>query len=729
MFETNKQLCQSTSANGNLNAVGKAGKTGFNFVFANTLRALLVLLFAVAGSAMNLSAQNIAGTWYFTGYATETDATVPEVKATNSITRTEANATFTNQGSGTFSVSISGKTITFPLSQKGAIPHWEGVSTTPNSDGTGTNTTAQLFRADDNTFLFSVQKAVVVPAPAGTSNAGSYFGISNITVKSAECLVGVLTKTALPSRNDAKWVGDYIRTGIGFGFANSYYDEDGGDFGRRGFSITKTEGAHLWITESEPEIYNEEQDAWYPEYPDDAGESDSYDVQEAFDGKFLVWHGSSEDGDANIVGEEITFQLSDGKFADVQTQFGANTWFFVEMSAHIFVPINYNPGGNNGSGNSNGNTPLAPEIVTPPQAPAEAIWVGESVTLEVAAEGNGLSYQWFFKGKKISNAIGATYIIPNATVKNSGDYYVEIKNAGGTVQSTPVTLTVNAIAKPKISVKPLAKVTTALGEAFSLSVGIVENPTPGLSYQWFLNGTAIPNANTATYTVSASTSAHIGKYTVEIANNAGKVKSAASVVSAVIPPANAVSADAANANELVALQAKGVKLTAKLAAGSAKPVGYQWVRVNADGTETELTDKDATKATYTAKVSGLYKVRLLLDPSDRRKFVDGIIARVKIIIPPNAKVLTIAADKPSAAASESLVLTASLNADVSADELLFTWYVNSKPVATTTVPTYTVQQETKATTFAVQVTNGIAAKKIVGKAKSKALKIALAAGN
>jgi hypothetical protein len=373
-------------------------------------------------------------------------------------------------------------------------------------------------------------------------------------------------------------------------------------------------------------------------------------------------------------------------------------------------------------------TPTAPVITAQLVAPDEHLWVNSPVTLSIAATGEGLSYQWYFKGKKIAKATNATYTIPKAAAKNSGEYYVEVKNANGTVHSEHVTLTINATAKPKITVKPEAKVATTLGGSFTLSVGIADNITPGLTYQWFKDGQALNGngADTATYSVAAATTADIGKYTVEISNVAGKVKSSAAVVSAVLAPTNAVNVETAAANEQVALLAKGVKLTAKLAKASAKPIGYQWVRVNAaDGTEEILADKAAKTATYTAKADGLYKVRLLLDKADSTKYIETIIGQVKIIVPPVAKALVLTADKTTAAAGEAVKLTLASTQSFSEEGLVYTWFANGKKIETTSVPELNTVQTDKATSFTVEVTNGYPEKKIVGKAKSKAVKVQL----
>ena len=65
----------------------------------------------------------------------------------------------------------------------------------------------------------------------------------------------------------------------------------------------------------------------------------------------------------------------------------------------------------------------------------------------------------------------------------------------------------------------------------SLTLSIAASGT-GLSYQWLLNGVAIPGATGSSYTINAVTAATAGAYTVTVQNAAGTVTSTAAVVTA-----------------------------------------------------------------------------------------------------------------------------------------------------------------------------------------------------
>jgi|GEM_PF-2565818 Predicted periplasmic ligand-binding sensor domain len=64
------------------------------------------------------------------------------------------------------------------------------------------------------------------------------------------------------------------------------------------------------------------------------------------------------------------------------------------------------------------------------------------------------------------------------------------------------------------------------GDTLTLSAATVASPTP-VAYQWFLNGVAIPGANSASYTKPALSVAEAGLYTLVATNAAGPVSSTA----------------------------------------------------------------------------------------------------------------------------------------------------------------------------------------------------------
>jgi hypothetical protein len=258
--------------------------------------------------------------------------------------------------------------------------------------------------------------------------------------------------------------------------------------------------------------------------------------------------------------------------------------------------------------------PRIPVITAQPQS--KTVWQGESVTFSVSAAGEGmLAYQWSFNGKAIKNAKINTHSIAKTTTKNSGNYTVTVTNANGKADSAAAVLTVNKPTKPKFTTKPASKVETALGKTLTLTASATGSPAP--TYQWKLNGAAIPGATAATCTIASVTGKDLGKYTVEATNIAGKA-SASTTVSAVLPPEILTT----DAGLIHALATKGAKLSVKLAKNKAKPT-YQWLL---DGKEIP----GATKATWTAKLDGHYSVRVSNTAGQDTRG----IATVKLITPP-----------------------------------------------------------------------------------------------
>jgi subtilisin family serine protease/outer membrane protein assembly factor BamB len=102
---------------------------------------------------------------------------------------------------------------------------------------------------------------------------------------------------------------------------------------------------------------------------------------------------------------------------------------------------------------------------------------------------------------------------------------------------------------PAISAQPTSR-TIAIGSSTTLSV-TVDGQAP-LTFQWYLNGAAIPGATQSSYTITNATAASAGAYTVVITNSLGSVTSAAATVSV---------ATASNLGHLVNLSARAVTST------------------------------------------------------------------------------------------------------------------------------------------------------------------------
>jgi len=137
----------------------------------------------------------------------------------------------------------------------------------------------------------------------------------------------------------------------------------------------------------------------------------------------------------------------------------------------------------------------------------------------VASSGTTMTYQWYKDTVPIPGATSAIYSI-RVTTTDQGTYYVKVTNAGGTVQSVTVTLTI--LGPPSITTQPLSQTVTQ-AQTVSLSAQVLANPAA--TYQWIFNGTPLPGATTSALTFPGVQLSNAGKYTVVVSNPYGSVTS------------------------------------------------------------------------------------------------------------------------------------------------------------------------------------------------------------
>ncbi len=231
---------------------------------------------------------------------------------------------------------------------------------------------------------------------------------------------------------------------------------------------------------------------------------------------------------------------------------------------------------------------------------------GTNVMFSVTAVGTNLTFQWRKNGANISGATSASYIINNITAADAGNYSVVITGTCGTVTSSNAALVVNPLTAITAQPSPL---TQCAGTNATFNVSAVGT---NLTYQWRKNGTDIPGANSASYTIINITAADAGNYSVVVSGDCG---------------ADAVSNNAALVvNPLTAITAQPVSLTqcaGTNATFNVTAVGtnltYQWRKngvnigsaTSASYTINNITAADA--ANYSVMVSGSCGVNVLSD--------------------------------------------------------------------------------------------------------------------
>jgi len=208
-------------------------------------------------------------------------------------------------------------------------------------------------------------------------------------------------------------------------------------------------------------------------------------------------------------------------------------------------------------------TVTAPSITS--VSPSASVTAGGNQTLWIAAAGTPpLSYQWAFNSSPISGATSATYVVTDAQTANSGSYTATVSNSAGSVTSAAVSLTVNSSSSgsaPAVTSAPVS-ITGESGGTIVLTVngysaftgtlsvppssrstlsvggksGSASASVDTITYQWFLNGTAIPGANSPIYVISNATPAVGSQYTCLISNNEGSVMTAPQTVNVIATP-------------------------------------------------------------------------------------------------------------------------------------------------------------------------------------------------
>ena len=190
----------------------------------------------------------------------------------------------------------------------------------------------------------------------------------------------------------------------------------------------------------------------------------------------------------------------------------------------------------------------AEEVEITTQPVDQTVLAGETAKFTTAATGKASVKWWvsagagaaFKEDSEDKSTNTDTLEVPTTKAKSGHEYYAVFKGAGGLeVQTKTVTLTVTTAA-PKVAGQP-ANATVTAGENASFSASATGGPTPSVQWEVSSNAgaswTAIAGATSATYTVTATTTAQSGyQYRAVFTNEAGSQASSAATLTVNAPP-------------------------------------------------------------------------------------------------------------------------------------------------------------------------------------------------
>lgn len=179
-----------------------------------------------------------------------------------------------------------------------------------------------------------------------------------------------------------------------------------------------------------------------------------------------------------------------------------------------------------------------PDIIGQPKD--VSVYTSLSTIFEVNALGPHLTYQWMKDGKVLPGATLSSLSLNNVQPSDAGKYTVTVTNSAGTVTSDAAQLVVTPPPLPKIIDDPKSTIVLQ-GSPLGLSVN-AQSPV-ALTYQWYKDGVAIPNATSSIFYVSSAAASNAGTYTVTVTNLTGSATSAPASVTlgpAAAPPSIAL---------------------------------------------------------------------------------------------------------------------------------------------------------------------------------------------
>jgi len=149
---------------------------------------------------------------------------------------------------------------------------------------------------------------------------------------------------------------------------------------------------------------------------------------------------------------------------------------------------------------------------------------------------------------------------------DAGTYSCIVSDYDELLLSSGATLTVQV--PPAITSQPSSVTVLQNGSA---TFGVTATGTPTPTYQWMLNGTPIPGATSATYTIVSAQTANTGSYTCVVTNAVGSVTSNAATLTVNIPATITTQPSSQSA-------APAGSTTFSVTATGTGPLSYQWCK-------------------------------------------------------------------------------------------------------------------------------------------------------
>ena len=346
-----------------------------------------------------------------------------------------------------------------------------------------------------------------------------------------------------------------------------------------------------------------------------------------------------------------------------------------------------------------GSSAASLTVISPPtitiQPANQTVIAGAPLTLSVTATGAApLTYQWSKNGTAISGATSPTFSLSSSAALDAGSYRVVVSTTGASVTSNAVTVTVNTPLSVALGGQPRAQIVLYEGYSGGTAGGayqmaFVVTGTAPISYQWYRDGTAIPNANGSSYQLSSSS--QTGSYYAVASNVAGSITSS---------PTAVFKATFITSQPQALSVTSGASATFSVVADGTAPLTYQW-RKN-DISIPGATSPSFTLSSAATSDAGTYSV-VITNP---HRTVNSGSVTLTVTPAPSAPVIT------TQPAGQSVIASFNASFSVSASgtsPFTYVWRKDGTTVVGGNSPTLALNNTTSASAgnYTVTITNAV----------------------
>lgn len=282
----------------------------------------------------------------------------------------------------------------------------------------------------------------------------------------------------------------------------------------------------------------------------------------------------------------------------------------------------------------------------------------ETAVFTVTASGTDpITYQWFKDGVALTDQTGKDLTIQSADIADAGNYFVEVKNELGSLNSETAVLNVQA--SLTILNQPSSQ---TVNQNQAVTFNVAASGSGNITYQWLKNGTPISGKTEATLTLPSAQTADAGSYSVEVRSEQNTLTSEVAVLTVIEIPT--ILGDVEILKRL-----PETSFESNIQVTGSEPLNYQWQR-NGIILEDQTNPQISIDALSIDDV-GIYSVTI----TNQAGTVSAEVFSLEIIAPPS--MVTIASP-PILAIGQALTLKGDSDGSL---PKTFQWFKNGAAIS------------------------------------------------